>query len=116
MRTRRRPPSHPGSILKLHYLEPSGISVTDLAKELRLSRKTVSKILNERGAVTTDVALRGVRNRGGGLFRKPKGIGTCPRNTTTKREAQRSIRTFYEVVIIEEDYPEVNNGHILVNS
>src|SRR3990170_4545778 len=58
MRTRRRPPSHPGSILKLHYLEPSGISVTDLAKELRLSRKTVSKILNQRGAVTTDVALR----------------------------------------------------------
>jgi addiction module HigA family antidote len=58
MRTRKRPPSHPGSILKLHYLEPSGISVTDLAKELRLSRKTVSKILNERGTVTTDVALR----------------------------------------------------------
>jgi antitoxin HigA-1 len=58
MRTRKRPPSHPGSILKLHYLDPSGISVTDLAKDLRLSRKTVSKILNEHGAVTTDVALR----------------------------------------------------------
>jgi len=58
MRTRKRPPSYPGSILKLHYLDPSGISVTDLAKNLRLSRKTVSKILNERGAVTTDVALR----------------------------------------------------------
>ena len=58
MRTRKRPPSHPGSILKLHYLDPLGISVTDLAKDLRLSRKTVSKILNERGAVTTDVALR----------------------------------------------------------
>jgi antitoxin HigA-1 len=58
MRTRTRPPSHPGSILKLHYLDPSGISVTDLAKNLRLSRKKVSKILNERGAVTTDVALR----------------------------------------------------------
>lgn len=58
MRTRKRPPSHPGSILRLHYLDPSGISVTDLAKNLRLSRKTVSKILNEHGAVTTDVALR----------------------------------------------------------
>ena len=58
MRTRKRPPSHPGSILKLHYLDPSGISVTDLAKNLRLSRKTVSRILNEHGAVTTDVALR----------------------------------------------------------
>jgi addiction module HigA family antidote len=58
MRTRKRPPSHPGLILKLHYLNPSGISVTDLAKDLRLSRKTVSKILNEHSAVTTDVALR----------------------------------------------------------
>ena len=58
MRARRRSPSHPGSILKLHYLEPSEISITDLAKELRLSRKTVSKILNKHGAVTTDVALR----------------------------------------------------------
>ncbi len=58
MRTKTRPPSHPGLILKLHYLEPSGISITDLAEELRLSRKTVSKIVNERGAVTTDVALR----------------------------------------------------------
>ena len=58
MRTRRRPPSHPGSILKLHYVELSGISVRDLAKELRLSRKKVSKILNERGTVKTDVSLR----------------------------------------------------------
>ena len=58
MRTRKRPPSHPGLILRSHYLEPLEISVTALAKELRLSRKTVSKILNERGSVTTDVALR----------------------------------------------------------
>jgi addiction module HigA family antidote len=58
MRTRKRPPSHPGSILRVHYLEPLEISVTDLAKELKLSRKTVSKVLNERSAVTTDVALR----------------------------------------------------------
>ena len=46
------------SDLKLHYLEPSGISITDLAKDLKLSRKTVSKIVNERGTITTDVALR----------------------------------------------------------
>jgi hypothetical protein len=34
------------------------------------------------------------------MFRKPGGIGTCPRNTAamTKAEAQRSIRTFYEAV------------------
>jgi antitoxin HigA-1 len=58
MRKRNRPPAHPGNILRVHYLEPLEISVTDLAKELKLSRKTVSKILNGRGAITTDVALR----------------------------------------------------------
>ena len=58
MRLRKRQPTHPGSILRVHYLEPLEISVTELAKELKLSRKTVSKILNERGAVTPDVALR----------------------------------------------------------
>jgi antitoxin HigA-1 len=58
MRVRKRPPTHPGSILRVHYLEPFEISVTDLAKKLKLSRKTVSKILNERSAVTPDVALR----------------------------------------------------------
>ena len=58
MRVRKRPPAHPGSILRVHYLEPLEISVTDLAKDLKLSRKTVSKILNERGAVSPDVALR----------------------------------------------------------
>ena len=58
MRVRKRPPAHPGSILRVHYLEQLEISVTDLAKDLKLSRKTVSKILNERGAVSPDVALR----------------------------------------------------------
>ncbi|HUH66114.1 MAG TPA: HigA family addiction module antitoxin [Syntrophales bacterium] len=58
MRTRKRPPAHPGAILRVHYLEPLEISVTELARKLKLSRKTVSKVLNERGGVTTDVALR----------------------------------------------------------
>jgi addiction module HigA family antidote len=58
MRTRKRPPTHPGTILRDHYLEPLVISVTDLAKDLKLSRKTVSKILNGRATVTPDVALR----------------------------------------------------------
>jgi len=37
------------------------------------------------------------------MFRKPGGIGTCPRNTAamTRDEAQRSIRTFYEAVKFE---------------
>ncbi len=58
MRERKRPPVHPGRILKDHYLIPMSISISDLAKILGVSRKTISKIVNERGAITPDMALR----------------------------------------------------------
>ena len=58
MRARRRPPTHPGRILREDYLEPLSLSVTKLAAYLDVSRKTVSKIVNERGTVTPDMALR----------------------------------------------------------
>jgi len=58
MRERTRPPTHPGAILKQHYLEPLHLGVAQAALALGVSRKTLSKILNERGAVTPDMALR----------------------------------------------------------
>jgi len=58
MRERKRPPVHPGRILKNHHLGPMAISLTDLAKILGVSRKTISKIVNERGAITPEMALR----------------------------------------------------------
>jgi addiction module HigA family antidote len=44
--------------LKNHHLIPLSISITDLAKILGVSRKTASKVVNERGAITPDMALR----------------------------------------------------------
>ena len=58
MRTRKREPTHPGRILNSHYLEPLSLTITELAKTLGVSRKTLSKIVNERGSVTSDMALR----------------------------------------------------------
>jgi len=58
MRNRKRPPAHPGHILRVHYIEPLSLTLTDLAKTLKVSRKTLSKIVNERGSVTSDMALR----------------------------------------------------------
>ena len=58
MRIRKRAPAHPGRIIKNHHLEPLSMTITDLAKVLGVSRKTLSKIVNERGAVTPDMALR----------------------------------------------------------
>lgn len=58
MRTRKRPPTHPGGILRRHYMEPLSLTVSGLAEILGVSRKTLSKIVNERGSVTPDMALR----------------------------------------------------------
>lgn len=56
--TKTRSPTHPGAILKRRYMEPLSISVSHLAEVLGVSRKTMSKIVNERGAITSDMALR----------------------------------------------------------
>jgi len=58
MRIKRRPPTHPGGILKRHYLEPLSLTISELARILGVSRKTISKIVNEHGSVTPDMALR----------------------------------------------------------
>lgn len=58
MRRMLRKPTHPGKILKEDYLKPLSITVTAMASKLGVSRKTLSKILNEKGAVTPDMALR----------------------------------------------------------
>ncbi|MDR1051990.1 MAG: HigA family addiction module antidote protein [Deltaproteobacteria bacterium] len=52
-----RPP-HPGHVLKKNFLEPLGISVTDLAARLGVSRNTLSGIINERSGISADMALR----------------------------------------------------------
>ncbi len=58
MREMTRQPTHPGKIIKEDYLIPLSITITKLASILGVSRKTLSKITNERGSVTPDMALR----------------------------------------------------------
>jgi len=53
-----RNPAHLGEILKELVLDPLGLSVTDAADHLGVSRKTLSKVLNGRGTVTPEMALR----------------------------------------------------------
>jgi addiction module HigA family antidote len=58
MRRMERQPTHPGKIIKEDYLIPLSIAINELASVLGVSRKTLSKIVNERGAITPDMALR----------------------------------------------------------
>jgi len=54
----KRQPTHPGRIIKEDYLVPLSLTIKDMASTLGISRKTLSKIINERGSITPDMALR----------------------------------------------------------
>lgn len=58
MGIRKRPPTHPGGILRRQYIEPLSLNISELANTLGVSRKTLSKIVNEHGAITPGMALR----------------------------------------------------------
>ena len=51
-------PPHPGKILRALCIEPLGITVTDTAKALGISRKTLSTILNGRAGISPEMAIR----------------------------------------------------------
>jgi addiction module HigA family antidote len=51
-------PAHPGEILKTLVMDPLGLSVTETASRLGISRRTLSRVLNGRGGVTPEMALR----------------------------------------------------------
>ena len=53
----RRPPQ-PGQFLESRFLKPLGISQTDLAKALGVSRRRVNELINGRRAITPDTAVR----------------------------------------------------------
>jgi len=51
-------PPHPGEVLRELCLEPLGLSVTQTARALGVSRKTLSSILNGRAGISPEMAVR----------------------------------------------------------
>jgi addiction module HigA family antidote len=51
-------PVHPGFFLRTEIIEAHGLSVTEAAKILRVSRPTLSSLLNAKAGLSGDMALR----------------------------------------------------------
>jgi antitoxin HigA-1 len=51
-------PPHPGEVLRELCLQPLGLTVTDAAEALGVSRKTLSAILNGRAGISPEMAIR----------------------------------------------------------
>jgi addiction module HigA family antidote len=51
-------PPHPGDFIRTEIIDPAGLSVTDAAKSLQVSRPALSSLLNSRANLSGDMALR----------------------------------------------------------
>jgi len=56
--SRTRKPTHPGELIREDLLAETGLSQTQLAKLMGVSRRTVSEIVHERRKITPDIAFR----------------------------------------------------------
>lgn len=55
--TMKNPP-HPGGVVLRQCVEPLGLTITDAAAALGVTRNTLSELVNEKGGVSPEMAVR----------------------------------------------------------
>jgi len=55
---RTRKPTHPGAIIREDIMPELNLNQTEMAQRLGVSRLTVSELVHEKRAISTDMALR----------------------------------------------------------
>jgi addiction module HigA family antidote len=53
-----RNPPHPGGIIRRQCLEPLGLSVTEAARGLGVTRQALSDLVNEKAGISVEMAIR----------------------------------------------------------
>ena len=51
-------PAHPGFLIRVDCLEPFGLSISDCAKILGVSRSALSNLVNKKADLSWDMAIR----------------------------------------------------------
>jgi addiction module HigA family antidote len=54
----RRPPTHPGAILREDVLPALGLSVSEAARQLGVTRQTLHRIMAQKVSITPEMAVR----------------------------------------------------------
>ena len=54
----QRPPTHPGELLREDVLPALGLSVTEAARQLRVTRQTLHRVLSGKSGVSAEMAVR----------------------------------------------------------
>ncbi|MGR3177723.1 MAG: HigA family addiction module antitoxin [Candidatus Anammoxibacter sp.] len=51
-------PPHPGEILSGLYIEPANLSISEVARNIGVDRKTLSRIVNTHASITVEMAIK----------------------------------------------------------
>ena len=51
-------PPHPGELVRFDCLEPLGLSITDAAKALNVSRQALNNLVNKKSGISPEMAVR----------------------------------------------------------
>ncbi len=79
-------PIHPGEILREEFMHPLGMTVHALTMELKIPESQLSELLEERSAISPDMALRLARYFG------------------TSARFWMNLQTSYDLKIAEQQY------------
>lgn len=83
-------PPHVGEILRELYLEPLDISVTEAANHLGVTRQALSRLINEKSGISSEMAIR-----------LSKAFGTSP-------DYWMNLETQYELFHASKKYKNIN--------
>lgn len=53
-----RKPTHPGAVLLEDVIKPLGLTITDAAKHLGVTRTTLSELVNQKASLSPEMAVR----------------------------------------------------------
>ena len=85
----KRKPAHPGDILKIEFIEPLGISQTQLAKDLNTTFRTINEIINHKRGISPEMAIR------------------LARYFDTSEELWLNLQSQYDLYVIKEKKKEI---------
>jgi len=55
---RMKNPAHPGDLVRYDCLEPLGLSITEAAKALNVSRQALNNLVNKKSGISPEMAVR----------------------------------------------------------
>lgn len=91
---RLKNPPHPGGFVKGEIIDPAGLSITAAAEALGVTRPALSAFLNERSALSPEMALRIEKAFGVSMDTLMRMQNSYDIAQTRKREAEVQVKPY----------------------